>query len=555
MRCRSISVSAILVAGGPLLAAQVQESEQLLAGDGGASDRFGFSTAISGDSLLVGATEHDGGGSLTGAVYLFEREPTGWSEAAELVPSGPGVGTWFGNAVAIDGDTAVVGARSDSVGGTEKGSAYVFEDSPSGWIQTSLLTSADAAHDDYFGDALAIRGDRILVGAWGDEGASGSVYAFERTGSTWLEVDKLRASDAADDDLFGRSVAMVDDLALIGAMGNDDAGQFSGSAYLFERQAGGWVEIAKWVAADASMLASFGSSVALTPQAAFVGAIGDGQGAFHAGAAYVFERPGSEWVQVQKLVPCGLVMNDRFGSAVAAEGDRVVIGAPQEEFLGNAPGAAHVFRRGDSNWQWVADLTPSSGEPMDQFGQSIALEGDTVIVGAPADDDAGDLSGSAFVFDLSADYATLYCACGSGSPCGNTYADGGCANSAGMGARLVVSGSASVAADDLRLTVVDMPPNKFGIIYKGSSQLAVPFGDGLRCVGNVGGRYPVRQANSCGTLVEGPGVVGISLLIHPPAFQIQPGSTWNFQGWYRDPMGSCGAGFNLTNGAEIVFVP
>ena len=150
---------------------------------------------------------------------------------------------------------------------------------------------------------------------------------------------------------------------------------------------------------------------------------------------------------------------------------------------------------------------------------------------------------------------TAYCGCANG-PCGNHDPDAGCANSTGSGARLdVAAGSTSVASDDLLLAVTGAPPNVFGIVFKGRTQIMPFFNDGLRCAGAVAGRYAPSQADAFGTILEGPGLAA-RFAQHPnSAFHILPGSTWNFQTWYRDPSGPCGSGSNLTNGLSVVFTP
>ncbi|MFT5049162.1 MAG: glucose/arabinose dehydrogenase [Chlamydiales bacterium] len=148
-----------------------------------------------------------------------------------------------------------------------------------------------------------------------------------------------------------------------------------------------------------------------------------------------------------------------------------------------------------------------------------------------------------------------YCFCVSG-PCGNSDSSAGCANSSGSGAHLdVLTGSNDVAADDLVIAISNMPPSTFGLIFKGRTQIAPFFKDGLRCVGQVAGRFPIRQADSSGTLLEGPGMVD-HFASHPSqSFHITPGTTWKFQGWYRNNAGPCGTGSNLTNGLSITFAP
>jgi hypothetical protein len=191
----------------------------------------------------------------------------------------------------------------------------------------------------------------------------------------------------------------------------------------------------------------------------------------------------------------------------------------------------------------------------------VGLSGTTAIAGALGDDDACPTnpacnSGSAYVFELAPD-AVQYGSCPSGAPCNNADDHGGCANSTGQGAILAACGSGSVAADDLVLEVRHLPPGVFAILFMGPEQVQVPFGDGIRCVGpGTAGlfRFPVQNAGATAAITLGPGIAAWSQGF-PPAGLIAPGSTWNFQCWYRDPLGPCGGTFNLSNGLSASFLP
>ena len=149
-----------------------------------------------------------------------------------------------------------------------------------------------------------------------------------------------------------------------------------------------------------------------------------------------------------------------------------------------------------------------------------------------------------------------YCYCVAGAPCGNTYPFGGCTNSTGMGAILTGTGSTSIGADTLVLSATQLPPNKFGMIYRGTTQLPnIPFNDGQRCVGGNIRRHLVRNSGAAGIITEGPGYIALTNALTPPAGNILPGVTWTFQCWYRDGMGPCGTSANLSNGVSVLFTP
>ncbi len=199
-------------------------------------DRFGVSVAVDGDTAVIGAYGNDDAGPESGSAYVFVRNGTTWSEQAKLTASDAATYDRFGDSVAADGDTAVIGAPLDDDAAPESGSAYVFVRNGTTWNEQAKLTASDAATSDVFGESVAVDGDTAAIGSPLDDDAgfdSGSAYVFVRSGTTWNEQAKLTASDAAAYDVFGKSVAVGGDTAVVGARLNDDAGTNSGSAYVY----------------------------------------------------------------------------------------------------------------------------------------------------------------------------------------------------------------------------------------------------------------------------------------------------------------------------------
>ena len=193
--------------------------------------------SIFSDYALIGAYGDGDNGSYSGSAYVFHRSGSTWSQQAKLIASDGAAFDWFGHSVSISGDYALVGAPDDDDNGSNSGSAYVFQRSGSTWTQQAKLIASDGAADDRFGFSVSISGDYALVGAYGDGdngSASGSAYVFQRSDSTWTQQVKLKASDGAADDVFGYSVSISGDCALVGAYGDDDNGTESGSIYFFE---------------------------------------------------------------------------------------------------------------------------------------------------------------------------------------------------------------------------------------------------------------------------------------------------------------------------------
>ena len=214
---------------------------KLTASDGATLDEFGSSVSISGDTAIVGTWRDDDAGSSSGSVYVFVRNGGVWTQQAKLTASDGAASDYFGVSVSSSGDTAIVGAYyDDHAGGTDAGSAYVFVRNGDTWTEQAKLTASDGAAGDTFGNSVSISGETAIVGARldGDAGSSsGSVYVFVLNGDTWTEQAKLTASDGVAGDLFGYSVSINGDIAIVGAPDDDDAGSASGSAYVYDELA------------------------------------------------------------------------------------------------------------------------------------------------------------------------------------------------------------------------------------------------------------------------------------------------------------------------------
>lgn len=389
-----------------------QELAKLAPSDADPNDFFGQSVDVWGDTAVVGATETLGSGGRPGSAYVFVRSGDTWTQQAKLTASDGASDYTFGIAVAIWGDTIVVGSyRNTHSGAFRAGAAYVFVKPLGGWVdmtETAKLTASDAAANDEFGIDVSIFDDTVLVGAYLDdsegENDSGSVYVFDKPLSGWTtmtETVKLRADDPGAGDNFGNQVALSSDTAAIGAFNDDDAGVNAGAVYVFERVSGSWSMQAKLVASDPAPGDLFGDQVALLGDTLLVGVLRDNN---TTGSAYVFGRSGGTWTQQQKLTASDAETGDGFGQALDLSDDTIVIGANFDDHSGfSRAGSAYVFTR-HTNGLWTEQFKLLASDPAtnDFFGM-VAHWGDTVIVGAPGDDDAGNHSGSAYVFALGSD--------------------------------------------------------------------------------------------------------------------------------------------------------
>lgn len=404
-----VAAAAVLVAVAALPAPAASWQATLLAHDRRGSDFFGETVAIADGTVVVGAKLHDAGGFDRGAAYVFVRTAAGWAQQAKLTAADAASSDHFGSAVAISGDTVVVGAPMDDDRGTSSGSAYVFTRSSGVWTQTAKLTAPDGVLEDRFGSAVAVSGDTALVGAFRDDAAaidSGSVHLYRAVDGAWGHEAVLVPSDAQLGDLFGHAVALVADTALVGAYGDDDRGTDAGAAYVFGRGPGGWTQRTKVLAPDGAAGDAFGFSLSLSREAAVVSAFLDDDGASNAGSAYVLRIVDGAWEHDGKLRASDPSHTGVFGRAVAIDGNALLVGASSHDTLVRDAGAAYVFERLGGQWVQTAQLTaPDGGAEGDLLGYAVGLAGEIGVVGVPLDDDRASNSGSAHVFTGLADVA------------------------------------------------------------------------------------------------------------------------------------------------------
>ena len=386
-----------------------QQTAKLTADDGASYDTFGHSVATSGGIAVIGARLHDDNGDASGSAYVYEQQGDGtWHQTAKLTADDGASGDYFGHSVALDAGVAVIGAYGDDDNGSWSGSAYVYEQQADGtWQQIAKLTPDDGANSDGFGCSVALDAGVAVIGALGDDdngSASGSAYVYEQQGDgTWQQIAKLTADDGVEGDNFGYSIATSDGVAVIGAYYNDDNGFWSGSAYVYEQQGDGtWQQIAKLTADNGNNSDSFGYSVATSDGVAVIGAHTDDDNGSASGSAYVYEQQGDgTWQQTAKLTADDGASYDDFGSSVALDAGVAVIGALYDDDNGFWSGSAYVYeQQGDGTWQQIAKLTADDGVEGDNFGYSIATSDGVTVIGAYYDDDNGFWSGSAYVFDL-----------------------------------------------------------------------------------------------------------------------------------------------------------
>ena len=465
--------------GGGGLPGLITPQAYLKAPNAESNDNFGRAVSLSGDTLVVGAFKEDSNQTTitngttastdnsapdSGAAYVFVRSGTTWTQQAYLKAPNAESGDYFGYAVALNGDTLVVGAFledsnqttitnsatiTDDDSASDSGAVYVFVRSGTTWTQQAYLKAPNAEGGDFFGAAIAISDNTIVVGAnkeasnqttitngttaSSDNSASdaGAAYVFVRSGSVWTQQSYLKAPNAESGDLFGADVALSGDTLVVGASSeasnqttitngatitDDDSASDAGAAYVFVRSGSTWSHQAYLKAPNAEGGDFFGSSVTISGNTIVVGASGEASNQTtitngttassdnsesDAGAAYVFVRSGSTWSHQAYLKAPNAESNDDFGRTVSLSGDTLVVGAPLEDSnqtsVTHGPrasasnsasnsGAAYVFTRSGSTWTQQAYLKASNAESGDRFGWTVTVNGNTIVVGAWGED-------------------------------------------------------------------------------------------------------------------------------------------------------------------------
>jgi len=507
-----------------LTAYSQQELSQWRASDPEYLDRFGEGVALAGDRALVGMISGPFN-PTPGHVYLFDvsgGQLDRW-EAADAAAYDR-----FGWDVGMSGEDAIIGAAGATGVSVGTGAAYVFDISTG--QEVFKLFAPDGLAGQLFGVSVAVNGDLAIVGAPYSANAAtqlGAAYLFDVT--TGQQLFKLTASDGELDDFFGGSVAISGDRCIVGSRHDDDQGNNSGAAYIYDVTTG--QELFKLTGSQSASSSVFGQSVAISGNRAVVGASYDegyGQGV-GLGRAYIFDV--ATGLELFDLIGADTTGVDRFGFSVAMSGERLAVGAFAASAPATGAGAAYIFDV--TTGAELYKLTPSATESIhDQFGTSVAMNGDRTLIGAANEAGVFAATGAAYLF--------------AGAPPGSSYCTAA-PNSTGLGSMIHTSGSPSLADESLSLHATNAPAGQPCLFYVGTIPLSTPFGDGFRCVGGSALRLnpPVMESASTYTKT-------IDFSAHGPALTSM--GTAYFQCWYRDPAAG-GAGFNLSDGLELPFVP
>ena len=359
-------------------------------GVGTNSAKKGHSVSISGTKAIVGAPDRILSSNATGAAYILSLDGTTWTQGPSpliLSASDGQADDQFGYSVGISGDRAIVGAYAEDAGGSNAGAAYVYSLQSGTWQQDAKLVAGNAGANDNFGFSVAISGDTAVIGAYQEDtkaSNAGAAYVFTYSDGSWSQTTMLTASDGGFSDGFGRAVDISGNTIVVGSYSDDDSVSNSGAAYVYTLSGGTWSQTQKLKASDPGSVDNYGLSVAVDGSVIVVGAKDeDPGGASSAGSAYVYELSSGTWSQTAKLIAADAAAGDEFALSVAVSGQSIIIGAPYDDDSASSAGSAYIFRKKRNVWaqeRKVVALDPSAN---DKYGFAVGISGKNVIIGAP----------------------------------------------------------------------------------------------------------------------------------------------------------------------------
>ncbi len=426
-----MNVAPLVAVAAPPVSLVTTTETKIVAPNGKASDLFGFSVAMDGDTIIIGTPYEDSVAQDAGAAYVYVRTNGTWTFEQKIVAPDFGSGRWFGYSVAIDGNKAIIGSPQANGNTLNAGAAYVFLRTNGTWIPLPKLNAADGKPGDMFGQTVDVSDNSLIVGCPRSDakGAdAGAAYVYAWNGSVYIEQKKLFPTDSNAGDHFGGAVAMNGETAIVGAPEADVFGLDSGSAYIFFRQGTLWSQQKKLISPNGAAGDGFGWAVDIELDTAVVGSPLDDKASSDAGAAYAFRRTVINWSPGEYLSPQGLASDDRFGSSVALSGSSILVGALLDDTADMNAGAAYIFKHNGFSWYQTLEVLASDAAIGDAYGFASAISGQTMVVSAYLDDDQGTSSGSTYVYDLKSERGE---SCVTGAECLSGFcADGLCCDSA-----------------------------------------------------------------------------------------------------------------------------
>jgi hypothetical protein len=395
-----LSIATLCAAAG--LAAGQCATAKLTSTDAASDEQFGTSAAISGKFAIIGCPgDSVSPYTSSGAAYVFEHNGAGWYPIQKLRSGDPGTQEFFGTSVAIDGDYAVVGCPSDTYAGySQLGSVYVFHRVNGSWLQEFNILSPDNGHrhsSNRFGNAVSISGSTISIAAQYEDNSAGAAYVFTRSGTTWSLQQRIQPSGLGYPDFFGSSISLDANTIAVGATGDDSVnGNATGAVYVFVRTGSSWSQQVKLVGSSSGSSAQVGRSVAISGDKLTFSTI-----EAPSGVVYSFHRVGTSWFAEAKMLPPNPSQSSYFGQSMSMSGAGTRLAIGRSRAGAGVGGRVGVYERVNNLWSLSAHLVSPENSNNHDFGNSCAISSSgTVIAGDQGNDFAGLANpGAAFVYE------------------------------------------------------------------------------------------------------------------------------------------------------------
>ena len=495
--------AASLLLAAPLGAVQ---GDRITAPDIAALDWFGYDIAVDGEIAVVGSWRDDDMGPNTGSAHIIHSDAAGTGTYVQkLSLSGgtaedrAGLNVAIGHGIVAVSCPGRVVTRAD--GSQVTGAVGLFQEAGGVWLELDMLDDPSRSEGDLFGESVAIHENYILVGAPRDDEFApdgGAVYVFERTASGWTRTQKLAPADVGTHDYFGHDMAVAGLRAVASSYNDDDRGVNAGAAYVLDLVGGAWRIGQKLTANEGSDFDLYGTSVAMIEDTIVISAPqnqdADDDAVNDEGAAFVYEwnNTAGQWTETMTLRPGDPSENHRFGIDVAMQDGVIVVGASHSDSGTLNSGSVHIFRQRHRDWFEVSRHVSATSQAYDYLGLSVAM-GSVVFVGVPGANEGFAGAGAVDLVPLGRTTIWGQSFCHSSQTVGGFKRMGGNANSAGTIGRLTTAGSNSYSRNDLVLRSVGLPAGSIGILLMGAKKENNTLGNGQFCLSSGGSGYRFRN--------------------------------------------------------------
>jgi len=376
----------------------VNDMEKIILENEQEGDLFGNRLSLDGENLLVTK-----GNEYAKQAYIYKQDGLSWVQDVELTPS---TGFRFGYSADIYGDYAIIGAPTTinpNYYNRDTGAAIIFYYNGTQWTEQTVLFPHDPmAFTQWYGSDVCINDKFAFVGCWADYDMgdkAGAVYVYKRNGANWSFHQKLTASDGEKYDHFSSDLSLDGNILVAGSKFDDDLGEASGSAYIFELEGGQWIEKQKILASDGEDNERFGGAISIKGDNLVIGSILDDDLGEASGSVYIFKLEGGQWIEKQKILCSGGKENDKFGRSVILSEDFLLVSSLENNENGESSGAAYLYSKTLDQWQLEARLTAPDGKDSDYFGASLALKENTAFISAPSTDYVNENTGSFYIYN------------------------------------------------------------------------------------------------------------------------------------------------------------